>query len=201
VFLNPWGDFVPISLVWSRRVMGRDHLISQRHIDAEYWSNVDIQDKFWRQTFVDFVRPLKRLFYDPISAGAHVLAAYSADPVSTPRVFAANPESFGALNEEADPELARLAYSQLVLGKGGIPICRCLELFHQVRCASVRLAEFADRYPTLYRELERQRAIENLKRKSVRVQFFGKSLYVDERYQPKMKRVALRYRTLRSAAT
>jgi hypothetical protein len=40
--------------------MGRDHLISQRRIDAEYWSNVDTQDEFWRQTFVDFVRPLKK---------------------------------------------------------------------------------------------------------------------------------------------
>ena len=158
--------------------MGRDHRISHRRIDAEYWSNVDTQDKFWRQTFVDFVRPLKSFFRDPVSAGAHVLAAYIADPVFTPHSFAANPDAFGDLNEEADPKLASIAY-WLVLGKGGVPIYRCLELIHQVRRASAHLAEFADPYPTLYRELERQRAIANRSRKIVRVQFFGKSLCLD----------------------
>jgi D-alanyl-D-alanine dipeptidase len=78
------------------------------------------------------------------------------------------------------------------MGKGGVPIYRCVELFHEVRRASVQLAEFADRYPTLYSELERRRAIENLNRKSIRVRFFGKSLYSDERYRPKAKRVKLR---------
>ena len=38
--------------------------------------------------------------------------------------FATNPNAFGALNDEADPKLAKAIYSQLVMGKGGVPIYR-----------------------------------------------------------------------------
>ena len=48
--------------------MGRNGLVSKKDVDARYWRNVEIQDCFWRDSFIGFVRPLRRLYRDPVSA-------------------------------------------------------------------------------------------------------------------------------------
>jgi hypothetical protein len=55
--------------------MRRKRSFSKKRIDDEYWRNVEIQDSFWRDSFVSFIRPLRALHRDPLFAGAHVLSA------------------------------------------------------------------------------------------------------------------------------
>jgi len=62
--------------------MTRNRLVSKKEIDARYWRNVEIQDTLRRRTFVDFVKPLKAIYRDPVSAGAFLLSAYSYKPAA-----------------------------------------------------------------------------------------------------------------------
>jgi len=60
--------------------MARKSTISRQVIDARYWRLVQAQNEFWRETFVNFVKPLRGLYKDPLSAGAHVLSYYLSNP-------------------------------------------------------------------------------------------------------------------------
>src|SRR6516225_8377329 len=84
--------------------------VSKKRIDAEFWRNADIQDRFWRDTFVDFVRPLRGLFRDPVSAGAKFLVGHKANPINAFLDFRDDPSAFGALRQGVNVSDAAAAY-------------------------------------------------------------------------------------------
>ena len=168
--------------------MGRNGLVSKKDVDARYWRNVEIQDCFWRDSFIGFVRPLRRLYRDPVSAGAHILSAYLADPFNAKVEFLISPEAFGALMDDADPAQAEEAYEELETGKNGPALKWCAQQFDEQRQASAAIAKFADEHPKLYWQLQNQRAVRNSKRMHVRIEFLGKSIYVEQRIKPRRKR-------------
>ena len=168
--------------------MGRKRLVSKKDIDARYWRNVEIQDCFWRDSFIGFIRPLRMLYRDPMSAGAHILSAYLADPINAKLEFTGSPDAFGALRDEADLARAKDTYEELVTGRSGPTLQRCAEQFEEQREASAAIAKFADELPKLYWELQNERAVRNSRRTHVRIEFFGKSIYVEQRIKVRMKR-------------
>jgi hypothetical protein len=99
--------------------MGRKRLVSKKDIDARYWRNVEIQDCFWRDSFIGFIRPLRTPYRHPMSAGAHILSAYLADPINAKLEFTGSPDAFGALRDEADLARAKDTYEELVTGRSG----------------------------------------------------------------------------------
>jgi hypothetical protein len=161
----------------------------KKNIDAKYWRNVDIQDQFWQRTFVQFVRPLQKLYKDPISAGAHLLSAYLTDAASLAREFVSDPAEFGQLNYVASINTARAIYEELLAGHSGIALDACAQKFAEQRAASTEIAEFAAQYPKLYWELQKDRSARKEGQKpTVKVQFFGKSLDLSKAVRPKKAR-------------
>ena len=123
-----------------------------------------------------------------MSAGAHILSAYLADPINAKLEFTGNPDAFGALRDEADLARAKDTYEELVTGRSGPTLQRCAEQFEEQREASAAIAKFADEHPKLYWELQNERAVRNSRRTQVRIEFFGKSIYVEQRIKVRMKR-------------
>ena len=168
--------------------MGRNGIVSRKDIDSRYWRNVEIQDGFWRDSFVSFIRPLRTLYRDPLSAGAHLLSAYLADPTSAQEEFAGSPEAYGALIDGADLTCCKGLYEELETGRGGPTLGWCAQQLQQQRDASAAIAKFAEEHPKLYWELQQERAVRNARRTHVRVEFFGKSIYVEQRIKPRTRR-------------
>jgi hypothetical protein len=142
--------------------------------------NAEIQDRFWRELFVSFIKPLTPLYEDPLSAGAHVLSAYLANPHDAAREFGLHPEAFGELREGAPKERAGAIYRDLLTGKHGATRALCRRRFREQRIASAEIAQFADEQPTAFRRLQKERALRNAKPATakVRVQLLGRSFYV-----------------------
>lgn len=178
--------------------MARSNRVTQASIDA-YWRNADIQDRFWRELFVSFIKPLTPLYEDPVSAGAHVLSAYLVNADDTARVFECNPEAFGELRACASTELAGAIYRDLLTGKHGVTLELCRRRFQDQRIAGAEIAQFADEQPAACRSLQKERALRNAKPATakVRVQLLGQPLYV----APVARQGKRRYFTVRLATT
>lgn len=95
--------------------MARKRTTSWQDIDARYWRAVKTQDEFWRETFVNFVKPLRGLYKDPLSAGAHVLSYYLSNPHGVERAFKSDPTAFGSLLFGAINSHAQQIYADLLL--------------------------------------------------------------------------------------
>jgi hypothetical protein len=109
--------------------------------------NVETQDAFWRDLFVDFIRPLQSLYKDPLSAGAHLLSSYQTDPISTARSFTKDPAAFGLLNAQPTLVDAQMIYGQLVAGGKGPSLEQCADKFEEQRAANSEVAKFAAEHP------------------------------------------------------
>ena len=96
--------------------MRRNKTKSRQAFDARFWSAVETQDTFWRGTFVNFVRPLKGIYADPISAGAFILSQYLTNPAEVEIILKIDPAVFGALAAVA-PLQSGQAYRALILGR------------------------------------------------------------------------------------
>ena len=164
--------------------MLRKRSVSKKSIDERYWRNVETQDAFWRDLFVDFIRPLQSLYKDPLSAGAYLLSSYQTDPISTARSFTKDPAAFGLLNAQPTLVDAQI-YGQLVAGGKGPSLEQCADKFEEQRAANSEVAKFAAEHPALYWELQRERAVKNAKRTRVKATFFGRTRYVEQRIKIK----------------
>ena len=162
--------------------MATKPLVSQKTIDQRFWRNVDIQDRFWQCTFVEFVRPLQKIYRDPTSAGSHLLSAYVSDGESAVAQLLLDPEQFGQLNV-ALRKSTRSVLGDLVLGVNGAALGQCLQEFAEARAASEEIAKFASEFPKVYWELQRNRAAR--RGQAVKVTFFGKSIEVSKIDRPK----------------
>ena len=136
--------------------MARKTRVPQASIDA-YWRNAEIQDRFWRELFVSFIKPLNPLYEDPLSAGAHVLSAFLINPHDAAREFECNPEAFGELRACAPTELAGAIYRDLLTGKHGVTLELCRSRFQDQRIAGAEIAQFADEQPSACRRLQKER--------------------------------------------
>ena len=133
--------------------MGRKRLVSKKDITPGIGAMSKLRC-FWRDSFIGFIRPLRMLYRDPMSAGAHILSAYLADPINAKLEFTGSPDAFGALRDEADLARAKDTYEELVTGRSGPTLQRCAEQFEEQREASAAIAKFADELPKLYWELQ-----------------------------------------------
>jgi hypothetical protein len=169
--------------------MNRVKTSSRQHVFESYWRAVKVQDEFWRGTFVDFVEPLRSLYKDPVSAGAHLLSKYLANPREAERIFKSTPDAFGTLLIRAVRSDVHRIYGDLLVGRQGVPLTSCARGFNDARAASVDLERLAAEQPTIYQELQKERAL----RKSI-----GKTVYVDRQQRARGARqykISLRPRT------
>jgi hypothetical protein len=150
--------------------MARKKAFWRQGVDARYWRNVDIQDHFWRETFVSFVKPLGSLYKDPRWAGALVLSRFLSDPSEAGRAFTAEPEAFGVLISGAIRSHSKAIYAELSAGREGPPLQLLAKNFDEARAASAELTLIAVEHPSLYQELQRQRAARNATKENTRVQ-------------------------------
>jgi hypothetical protein len=77
-----------------------------------------------------------------------------------------------------------------VARKVGPTLETCVLKFEEQRTASLELAKFAADYSTLYWELQQERTTHNLKELRIRVQFLGRSLYLERRIGRRMRKVS-----------
>ena len=164
-----------------RPSMARKKSPWRQGIEARYWRQVEIQDEFWRETFVAFIKPLGNLYKDPLPAGAFILSRYLSDPREAANTFRSEPEAFGTLLSDAVKSHAKTIYDDLLTGRQGPPLEWCAQKLGEVRAASADMALLATEYPSVYQELQKERALRNSKREKVKVQFLGKFVYVDKR--------------------
>jgi len=162
--------------------MARKKKTSWRDVSVRYWRAVKTQDEFWRETFVNFVKPLGSLYKDPLSAGAHILSYYLNNPHGVERAFKADPTAFGSLLFGAIGSHAQQIYADLLLGRHGPPLAICAREFRNARAASLELETLAAEHPSVYQELQKERAHSNSS---------GKSMYVD---RPQSTRKVRKYK-------
>jgi hypothetical protein len=174
-------DFSSLTMPKTRRP-------SRAAILIGYWKPVDIQDDFWLRTFVAFVRPLRGFYKDPTSAGAYILTAYLEDPAACETTFVKTPQAYGSLVGSRTPMKPSKVFAELSSPRAPVTIKACAAEFDIQKVASVDLARFAADHPTLFWELQKERAVRNTKSASVEVQFFGKSIYVETRLKPRSPR-------------
>ena len=97
------------------------------------------------------------------------------------RTFTKDPAAFGLLNAQPTLVDAQMIYGQLIAGGKGPSLEQCAEKFEEQRAANSEVAKFAAEHPALYWELQEERAAKNAKRTRVKVAFFGRTLYVEQR--------------------
>ena len=141
--------------------MARKKALWRQGIDARYWRQVEIQDEFWRETFVGFIKPLGSLYKDPLSAGAFILSRYLSDPQEAAKTFRSEPEAFGVLLSGAVKYHAKTIYDDLLTGRQGPPLAWCVQKFSEARAASVDMALLATEHPSVYQQLQKERVVRN----------------------------------------
>ena len=144
--------------------MARKKALWRQGIDARYWRQVEIQDEFWRETFVAFIKPLGSLYKDPLSAGAFILSRYLNDPWEAANTFRSEPEAFGALLSGAVKSHAKIIYDDLLTGRQGPPLEWCAQKFGEAHAASADMDLLATEHPSVYQELQKERALRNSER-------------------------------------
>jgi hypothetical protein len=161
------------SIIWRARSLPRGKLLRR------VFGAVHARDRFWRGTFVAFVRPLRSLYKDPVSAGSHILSYYLSNPLDVERAVTSTPEAFGDLQFDAIRSNAQQIALDLLLGRHGPPLATCAREFEYARMASRDQETLAAEYPVIYQDLLKKRALQDSN---------GKPVYIDKPQRPQRVR-------------
>lgn len=173
--------------------------ITLNKISGAYWRLANIQDNFWQRLVPDFVKPLQRLYADPVSAGVHIVAAYIADPDTAQKKFLSNPPAFGRMAATVpSPEELKKTFDKLNTSTTGLSLETCARHFTELSEVGTALAQLRRQNPILFAQLQNERRARKDRGASTLTQdvmFFGKPVEVakiDPARRPRKRKTKLK---------